>query len=168
MLHTLITGVTILTVLSGDALAGTIGEHHEIRVTDASVIEWLSDDDSCETKEAEFQCLNHGDAYTITAKMTKDCTGKHVYIQATAVKKSVSIHSRLHPPTDSVPAEGIFGEGDGTETAAGASGFVLTKRMAAQDCPTPGECSLDTAAVCPLLDVAEVLNSDLVVILRGD
>jgi hypothetical protein len=147
MLHTLITGVTILTLLSGAAPAGTVGEHHEIRIDDAGVIEWLSDEESCDTKEAEFQCLNHGDAYTITAKMFKDCTGKHVYIQATAVKKR---------------------GGGGTEAVAGAPGFVLTKKMTTQDCPTPGECSLDTEAVCPLLDVAEVLNSDLVVIQRGD
>jgi hypothetical protein len=40
--------------------------------------------------------------------------------------------------------------------------------MAAKDCPDPGECALDVQAVCPLLDVAEVLNSDLVVIQRGD
>jgi hypothetical protein len=148
LLNTLITGVTILMLSAGAVPAGAAGdEHHEFHITESSVIEWLSDEESCDTKEAEFQCLNHGDAYTIKAKMFKDCTGKHVYIHADAIKKG--------------------GDG-GHETAEAVTGFVLTKRMAAKDCSDPGECALDAKAVCPLLDVAEVLNSDLVVIQRGD
>jgi hypothetical protein len=148
MLLTMLTTLPALLLLWAIGTPGVAGaEHHEIRITDSSVIDWLTDEDSCDVKEAEFQCLNHGDAYTVKAKMFKDCTGKHVYIQANAVKTA----DKAEPePGEAMP------------------GFVLTKRMASLDCPTPGECSLDTTAVCPLLDVAEVLNSDLVVIQRGD
>jgi hypothetical protein len=142
MFHTMFAALALLASLIPAANAGE--ERHTFTITDSSVIDWLSDADACEAKEAEFQCLSHGDPYVVKAKMFKDCTGKYVYIEASAVKK------------------GDVGSADATP------GFALTKVAAAKDCPTPDSCSLDTRAVCPLLDVAEVLNSDLVVIQREE
>jgi hypothetical protein len=139
---------TLILMLSATPVETSGAERHELRITDAAVVEWLADEESCDLKEAEFECLNHGDAYTIKAKMYKDCTGKQVYIQAAARKKDFS--------GETAPDEAV------------RQGFAVTKKMAAKDCPEKGECSLDTRSVCPLLDVAEVLNSDLVVIQRGD
>jgi hypothetical protein len=108
----------------------------------------LADAESCGHMELELSCVNHGAEYTLTANMFKDCTGEKVNIQVTGV-----------------PRNRETGAESETEKF---KGVAITKSVAAQDCPNPENCGIDARTICPLLQVAEVLDSELIVILRGE
>jgi hypothetical protein len=121
---------------------------HKIKIDDPAAQAWLADAESCGHMELELSCVNHGAEYTLTANMFKDCTGKKVNIQVTGV-----------------PLNRETGAEAETEKF---NGVAITKSVAAQDCPNPENCGIDARTICPLLQVAEVLDSELIVILRGE
>lgn len=120
---------------------------HQAKILSPEALAWLQDPSSaCGYFNTKVEGIRDGQPDTIEMQIFKECSDKSVYLLGLTPEKSEQGNS---PKADN-------------ESRKFKTGFFVTAKMLAWECPDLSNCILTRLKVCPLLRISDVIGQELV------